>query len=259
MALMTLGTQEPWEEWAWTNRDSSCQTPGAKGCTNGPLHVVSLLVPLLSVPLLEVYKYNHVHLQISVSKHTRSQFLPVGVWGFVLVGWGLNIRVDTIPWVSLIAQLVKNLPAMQETPVWSLGWEDPLERGKSYPLQYSMAWRIPWAVWTMGSQSQTWLSDFTSLYYNPIQQVKFSKFLCHSRHMEKKLSTWQNWSEVAQLYSTLCDPMDCSLPRSSIHGIFQARVLEWIAISFSRGPSQLRDRTRVSCIVGRCSTVWATR
>ena len=40
-------------------------------------------------------------------------------------------------------------------------------------------------------------------------------------------------SEVAQLYLTLCDPMDCSLPASSIHGIFQARVLEWVAISFS--------------------------
>ena len=40
-------------------------------------------------------------------------------------------------------------------------------------------------------------------------------------------------SEVAQSYLTLCDPMDCSLPGSSVHGIFQARVLEWIVISFS--------------------------
>ena len=42
-------------------------------------------------------------------------------------------------------------------------------------------------------------------------------------------------SEVAQLCLTLCDPMDCSPPCSSIHGIFQARVLEWVAVSFSRG------------------------
>ena len=41
-------------------------------------------------------------------------------------------------------------------------------------------------------------------------------------------------SEVAQLCPTLCDPMDCSLPSSSIHGIFQARILEWVATSFSR-------------------------
>ena len=57
----------------------------------------------------------------------------------------------------------------------------------------------------------------------------------------------------------LCDPMDCSLPCSSIHGIFQTRVLEWVAISFSRGSSQPRDRTWVSCNVGRRFTVWATR
>ena len=50
-------------------------------------------------------------------------------------------------------------------------------------------------------------------------------------------------SEVAQSYLTLCDPMDCSLPSSSVHGIFQARVLEWIAISFSSGSSRPRDRT----------------
>ena len=62
-------------------------------------------------------------------------------------------------------------------------------------------------------------------------------------------------SEVAQLCPVLCDPMDCSLPGSSVHGIFQARVLEWGAIAFSTGSSQPRDRTRVSCIVGRCFTV----
>ena len=47
--------------------------------------------------------------------------------------------------------------------------------------------------------------------------------------------------EVAQSCPTLCDPMDCSLSGSSVHGIFQARVLEWIAISFSRGSSQPRN------------------
>ena len=60
------------------------------------------------------------------------------------------------------------------------------------------------------------------------------------------------WSEVAQSCPTLCDPMYCSLSRSSIHGIFQARgVLEWVAISFSRGSSQPRDWPRVSRIASR--------
>ena len=67
-----------------------------------------------------------------------------------------------------------------------------------------------------------------------------------------------NQSEVAQS-CPFCDPIDCSVPGSSVHGIFQAIVLEWIAISFSRGSSQARDRTQVSRIVDRRFTVWATR
>ena len=58
---------------------------------------------------------------------------------------------------------------------------------------------------------------------------------------------------------TLCGPMGDSPPGSSIHGIFQARVLEWIAISFSRGSSWPRDWTWVSCIAGKLFTVWSTR
>ena len=55
-------------------------------------------------------------------------------------------------------------------------------------------------------------------------------------------------SEVTPI---LYDPMNCILPGSSIHGIFQARILERVAVSFSRGSSQPRDRTRVSCTAGR--------
>ena len=66
-------------------------------------------------------------------------------------------------------------------------------------------------------------------------------------------------SEVSQSCLSLCDPMDYSLPHSSVHGIFQARILEWVAISFCRGSSGPRDRTRLSHIVGRCFTVWVTR
>ena len=53
--------------------------------------------------------------------------------------------------------------------------------------------------------------------------------------------------------------MDCSLPGSSVHGILQARILEWVAISFCRRSSQPRDRTQVSCIAGRFFTNWAMR
>ena len=94
-----------------------------------------------------------------------------------------------------------------------------------------------------------------------VMSWKISKF---NRHLEGELwrpwaSTCMNVCEVAQSCPTLCDPIDCSLPHSFVHGIFQARVLERVAISFSMGSSQPRDRTWVSRIVGRRFTIWATR
>ena len=68
---------------------------------------------------------------------------------------------------------------------------------------------------------------------------------------------WQV-SDITQLCPTLCDPMDCSLPGSSVQGIFQARVLEWVDISFSRGSSRPRDLTQIFRNVGRRFTIWAT-
>ena len=60
---------------------------------------------------------------------------------------------------------------------------------------------------------------------------------------------------ITQSCPTLCNPMDCSPPGSSVHGISQARLeMEWVAISFSRGSSQLRDQTCVSCTAGRFFT-----
>ena len=67
---------------------------------------------------------------------------------------------------------------------------------------------------------------------------------------------------VTQLCPTLCDSMDCSPPRSSVHGIVQARILGWVAISSSRGSSQTRDQTHVfyvSYTAGRIFTHWAIR
>ena len=63
---------------------------------------------------------------------------------------------------------------------------------------------------------------------------------------------------VAQLCPTLCDPMNCSPPGSSVHGIFQARIPEWEAIPFSRESSRHRDLTWVSCSAGEFFTIWAT-
>ena len=64
--------------------------------------------------------------------------------------------------------------------------------------------------------------------------------------------------QVTQLCPILCNLMDCSKPGSSVHGILQARILEWAAVPFSRGSSQHRDWTQVSGTAGRFFTVWAT-
>ena len=82
-------------------------------------------------------------------------------------------------------------------------------------------------------------------------KVKVKVLICTHSHKSE--------SEVAQSCLTLCDPVDCSPPGSFIHGILQARILEWVATSFSRGSSRPRDRTQVSCIAGRHFNLWATR
>ena len=86
--------------------------------------------------------------------------------------------------------------------------------------------------------------------------------MLHTKGHKRQRSNWEkvkSESEVAQSCLTLCDPMYHSLPGFSIHGIFQATVPEWVAISFSRESSVPRDRTQVSRIAGRCFTLWATR
>ena len=80
---------------------------------------------------------------------------------------------------------------------------------------------------------------------------------CHPAYLTYKQRE-SGEREGTQSCPTLCDLMDCSLPGSSIHRIFQARELEWVAISFSRGSFQPWDRAQVSCIVGKRFTVEAT-
>ena len=118
---------------------------------------------------------------------------------------------------------------------------------------------------TIALSNQTFVGKVTSLLFNMLSRLVIV-FLSRSKHL---LISWlhlpsavilvKSESEVAQSCPTLRDPMDCSLPGSSVHGILQARVLEWVAISFSRGSSWPRDRTWVSRIPGRCFNLWATR
>ena len=84
-----------------------------------------------------------------------------------------------------------------------------------------------------------------------------------SSNFEREKQSWWHhtfWFQnivkmkVSQSYPTLCDPMDYT-----VHGILQAKLLEWVAFPFSRGSPNQGDQTQVSCIAGRFFTSWATR
>ena len=78
--------------------------------------------------------------------------------------------------------------------------------------------------------------------------------------LQSRIWSKRKESEVTQSCPTLCDPMDCRLPGISVHGIFQARILQWVAISFSRRCSRIRDWTPESpALAGRFFTTEPTR
>ena len=79
-------------------------------------------------------------------------------------------------------------------------------------------------------------------------------YICHILHIFLESESVSN-----SVIPTFCDTMDCSPPGPSVHGILQARILEWGAIPFSKGSSWPRDWTWISHIAGRLFTVWATK
>ena len=84
-------------------------------------------------------------------------------------------------------------------------------------------------------------------------------FMVHLSHLYMTIGKTKVNILVAQSCPTLCYPMGCSLPGSTVHADLQARILKWVVISFSRGSFQLMDQTWVFCIAGKFFTVWATR
>ena len=86
-----------------------------------------------------------------------------------------------------------------------------------------------------GGELETKETEFMWLVTSLGEAVIYEDFCCYCCLVDKS-------------YLTLCDPMDCSLPGSFVHGVFQARILQWVAISFSRGSSELSDPTCISCI-----------
>ena len=141
--------------------------------------------------------------------------------------------------------------SVQETWVQSLGREDPLEK-KVATHSSILAWRIPWTEepgeQSLGSQSRTRLSNLHTMLFDIILSYIFLAMSPQVRKTKAnerdyiKLKTFCTVKEtkvkmkVSQPCPTLCDLVDCI-----VHGILQARILEWVAIPFSRGSSQPRD------------------
>ena len=80
-----------------------------------------------------------------------------------------------------------------------------------------------------------------------------------NHHICHGLWKWKVKVLITQWCPILFNLRDCRLPGSSVHGILQVRILEWVAIPFSRGSSQPKNRTQVSCMTSRFFTIWATR
>ena len=144
--------------------------------------------------------------------------------------------------VSLVAHMVKSMPAMQEAWVQSLGQDESLEEGMSTHSSI-LAWRVQWTEEPGRPQStgshrvgHDWATNIHSCIYMCV---------CIVTQMSN--------------CPTLCNPVNYSPPGSSVHGIHQARILKWEVMPFSRGSSQPRDQTLVSCIAGRFSIIWTTK
>ena len=120
--------------------------------------------------------------------------------------------------------------------------------------EYQTILPVSWET-CMKVKKQQLEPDMEQLTHSKVGKEYDETVYCHLAY----LTYIQSRSEIAQSCPTLCDPMDYSLQGFSIHGVFQARVLEWVTISFSLGSSWPRHQTQVSRIVGRHFTIWATR
>ena len=143
---------------------------------------------------------------------------------------------------SQVAHLVKNPPPMQETPVRFLGVEYPLEKGTATHASI-LAWKSPWtySTWNVYTHSCIFYRFGQNVmsclhHYSIIQSNFVCVCVCVCAHAPSCLTLW--------------DPMDCSPPGSSVHRIFQARTLVWVANSFSKGSSDPGNKPEsyVSCI-----------
>ena len=149
---------------------------------------------------------------------------------------------------------------MQETRVPHLGLEDSLEKEMAPPILYScLGNQMERGAWRVRVHGVTKESDMTEQPNN--NKFLFYHIICSKAWICAVFSFSVAYSMkvlVAQSCLTLCNPMNYSPPDFSVPRFLQARILEWVAISFTRGSSQPRDPTWVSRIADSFFTVWAT-
>ena len=162
--------------------------------------------------------------------------------------------------------------------VWFLSWKNPLEEEMAIHSSI-LAWKIPWTEETGGLQStgvtkvgynwatkhahMQWINDVgfpldSSL--KELERIIHMRFKCELKWcliLFFQVSSFQMCAKSLQMSLTHCNPMDCSWSGSSVHGILQARILEWIAMPSSKGSSWPKDQIGTSCdscIAGRFFT-----
>ena len=186
-------------------------------------------------------------------------------------------QLCTCVWASYVALVVKNPPANagDARDVGSIpGSGKSLGGGNGTTLQYfcqeNFMGRGAWQA-TVHGATKSWIQLSTYAHMCTcvciLFQVLFHYRLLHAIEYSSLCYTvgpsylFYIWSEVlvAQLCPTLWFPMGCSLSGSYAHGTLQAKILQWVAIPFSKRSSWPRNQTLVSCIAGRFFTVWATR
>ena len=138
----------------------------------------------------------------------------------------------------------------QDFPLWTRPWMFQRRYSTSFPIsstQFPSCWLIIFFIYNYATiifwTQNTFSYHITTSRYCLLPLVPRAKVLVL----------------VTPLCATLRDPMDGSLPGSDVHGIFQVRILEWVAMPFSRGSSWSRAWTWVSHIAGRFFTIWAKR
>ena len=178
------------------------------------------------------------------------------------------------PWIRESDEASKGATSKEEDGPRAIS-PDPRCLGESLEHFY---WSIIWGIIALQCcisfcSTMKWISYMYTyisslLHFPPLQNIfklvlSFKSWTISYKNYLEFFSSlkknWKVWWCLKKILVALSCPTLCSPPGSSVHGILQARILEWVAIPFSRRFSLPRDQTQFSCIAGRFFTIWATR